>query len=359
MFGPLVLKSQDPLISFVDSKIISTKIFIVSKTRCPACTQAKQLLNLLSDRTAVTPSVFEIGKYGPQRAKQIVKHLSAQTGINTVPQIWINGMFVGGNDDIQKLHREGRLVSLIVRMDTRRSKIPDLGPDTRMTLRPLQRSLSAPDMQDCLSWNKLNEPQVPVVRPLPVQTSLMFPMQNVTNVDLLNKRSDFRRQRSRSTLSMGESFFPNHQSANRTGSLVSPVPMTYMPVDTKYDMLMPIWKAKSQYTAVPVAERRRASFSNFSGYASVVHATERGQASFLNFSGYDVPRSSSMTRQITVPSSQVLEIPKNNWLSSTGEIILHAPPMILPRGSRVIRERHSEGKQQWVPNEVTLVSSWV
>jgi len=106
----------DPrIVSFVESQIQSTKILVVSKTSCSACTRAKQLLRGLAYRTGINPSVFEVDKYALQCTKGIMKYISAQTGINTVPQIYINGRFVGGNDAIQRLHLEGRLVPLILK----------------------------------------------------------------------------------------------------------------------------------------------------------------------------------------------------------------------------------------------------
>jgi len=114
----------DPnILSFVESKIRSATIFVVSKTSCKACMKTKKLLNGLVTKTGSIPSVFEVDVLGGRNArKMFIKWLSAKTGIKTVPQIWINGRFVGGNDDIQQQHREGRLVPLI-RMKTRKSSI--------------------------------------------------------------------------------------------------------------------------------------------------------------------------------------------------------------------------------------------
>jgi len=106
----------DPrILSAVKSQIDSTPILVVSKSGCNACKKAKQLLNQLAVTSGVAPSVFEIDSYGLLCMKAIMKHLSAKTGVKTVPQIWINGSFVGGNDDIQQLHREGQLLSLMRR----------------------------------------------------------------------------------------------------------------------------------------------------------------------------------------------------------------------------------------------------
>lgn len=105
----------DPVIvSYVESQIHSAKILILSKTTCVACTSAKQLLRGHISKTGIIPTVFEIDANGPQCTKGVINYISARTGINTVPQIWIHGKFVGGNDAVQRLHREGRLVTLIL-----------------------------------------------------------------------------------------------------------------------------------------------------------------------------------------------------------------------------------------------------
>merc|ERR1719513_464120 len=98
----------------------TAKIFVVSKSSCKACKKAKKLLNQLVITTGTFPSVFEVDSLDRKSKKALIKYLFGKTGIKTVPQIWINGSFVGGNDDIQQLHREGRLVSLI-RTRTNRS----------------------------------------------------------------------------------------------------------------------------------------------------------------------------------------------------------------------------------------------
>jgi len=106
----------DPrILSAVKSQIDSTPIVVVSKSGCNACKKAKKLLNQLAVTSGVAPSVFELDSYGLLLMRAIMQHLSAKTGFKTVPQIWINGRFVGGNDAIQQLHREGQLLSLMRR----------------------------------------------------------------------------------------------------------------------------------------------------------------------------------------------------------------------------------------------------
>jgi len=43
---------------------------------------------------------------------QIQKELKELTKQSTVPNIWINGVFIGGKDDLFALHAKGELVKL-------------------------------------------------------------------------------------------------------------------------------------------------------------------------------------------------------------------------------------------------------
>lgn len=118
----------DPMIvSYVDSCIHSAQILVVSKTNCASCTSVKQLLRGLTSRTGIIPTVFEVDKYGRQCTKGIMNYISARTGINTVPQVYINGRFVGGNDAVQSLDRQGRLVTMILQPMKSRPSITSTG----------------------------------------------------------------------------------------------------------------------------------------------------------------------------------------------------------------------------------------
>jgi len=103
----------DTLKSQIEYLIKSKSIFVLSKVKCSACVKAKALLNKLSFKTGVKPSILDLDNYPKHFFKAIICWLSAWTGIKTVPQIFIKGKFVGGNDDVQKLHTNGRLLPLI------------------------------------------------------------------------------------------------------------------------------------------------------------------------------------------------------------------------------------------------------
>ena len=63
---------------------------------CPYCIRAKQLL----DREGI--AYEEICIDGDREA---LKSLKAQTGSGTVPQIFVEGVFIGGCDDLHALKR--------------------------------------------------------------------------------------------------------------------------------------------------------------------------------------------------------------------------------------------------------------
>jgi len=105
--------STDPsIISEVKSRIGTSKIFIISKINCRACHEAKALLYRLVSKTGIRPSVLEVDNFSRQNRLLIVNYLLRKTGVNTFPQIWIRGKFIGGNDDVQRLHQEGKLIAL-------------------------------------------------------------------------------------------------------------------------------------------------------------------------------------------------------------------------------------------------------
>jgi glutaredoxin 3 len=71
---------------------------------CPYCVRAKGLLK----RKGVAFEEYDVTDNSAKRAWLVEK-----TGQRTVPQIFINGVSVGGSDDIHKLDREGKLDSLL------------------------------------------------------------------------------------------------------------------------------------------------------------------------------------------------------------------------------------------------------
>lgn len=81
------------------------KVEIYTKAFCCYCVRAKKLLR---DKD-VDFEEYDITLGGPKRTEM----LSRSEGRTTVPQIFIDGLHVGGSDDLHALDREGRLDPLL------------------------------------------------------------------------------------------------------------------------------------------------------------------------------------------------------------------------------------------------------
>jgi glutaredoxin len=78
-----------------------------SKTSCPYCVKAKQLLS----RHPIKLQVYELDTL-PNR-QTIIDELSKQTGINTVPNIFVFGTNIGGYTELKNLSDTGKLQIMI------------------------------------------------------------------------------------------------------------------------------------------------------------------------------------------------------------------------------------------------------
>lgn len=83
------------------------KVEIYTKMACPYCSRAKALLA----SKGVTYEEYDITMGGPKRAEM----LERANGGSTVPQIFIDGLHVGGSDDIHALDRAGKLDPLLAK----------------------------------------------------------------------------------------------------------------------------------------------------------------------------------------------------------------------------------------------------
>ncbi|MCQ0970901.1 glutaredoxin 3 [Paracoccus sp. TK19116] len=77
------------------------EIEIYATRTCPFCVAARALL----DRKSASYSVIDVGA-DPERRAEMMQRAG---GRRTVPQIFIDGHHVGGNDDLQALDRAGKL----------------------------------------------------------------------------------------------------------------------------------------------------------------------------------------------------------------------------------------------------------
>eukprot|EP00545_Synedropsis_sp_CCMP1620_P015081 CAMPEP_0119003080 /NCGR_PEP_ID=MMETSP1176-20130426/345_1 /TAXON_ID=265551 /ORGANISM="Synedropsis recta cf, Strain CCMP1620" /LENGTH=137 /DNA_ID=CAMNT_0006954643 /DNA_START=67 /DNA_END=480 /DNA_ORIENTATION=+ len=94
-------------LDFVKSEIASDDVVIFSKTFCPFCTKTKGLLEDLK----ITAKVIELNEVDDGAAIQdALKELSGQ---RTVPNVFVKGQHVGGNDDTQAAAASGKLQEML------------------------------------------------------------------------------------------------------------------------------------------------------------------------------------------------------------------------------------------------------
>ena len=81
------------------------KVMMYSTAVCPYCIRAEQLLH--------SKGIVEIEKIRVDLQPQIRIAMMEKTGRRTVPQIYINGVHVGGYDDLAALNHDGKLDELL------------------------------------------------------------------------------------------------------------------------------------------------------------------------------------------------------------------------------------------------------
>lgn len=81
------------------------KVEIYTKAFCPYCARAMKLLSSKN----VEVEEFDISMGGPKRTEM----LGRANGRTTVPQVFIDGVHIGGSDDLAALEQAGKLDALL------------------------------------------------------------------------------------------------------------------------------------------------------------------------------------------------------------------------------------------------------
>ena len=100
-------RPEESIESFFNDLIKNHKIVIFSKTTCPFCAKVKDLFNSLHESYA-SLDLDEI-----DRGTEIRDFLFEKTGQKTVPNVYVNGIHLGGCDNTYAAHSEGRLAKIL------------------------------------------------------------------------------------------------------------------------------------------------------------------------------------------------------------------------------------------------------
>ncbi|KAF4691889.1 glutaredoxin 2 [Perkinsus olseni] len=104
-------KSGNYVKTHIEDTVENNRWAVFSKTTCPFCSQAKQLLKDLNQEV----SVVEIDRVpGGQTDTQLYQQeLNAMTGARTVPRIFFEGTSIGGMSQLMQLYQSGKLSDMI------------------------------------------------------------------------------------------------------------------------------------------------------------------------------------------------------------------------------------------------------
>ena len=82
---------------------MNKEVVIYTWRTCPFCIRVKRLL----EEKDVPYTEVEIS-----RQKEMLSELKSKTGSGTVPQIFVDGTFIGGCDDVYALDRSGEFENI-------------------------------------------------------------------------------------------------------------------------------------------------------------------------------------------------------------------------------------------------------
>mmetsp|Transcript_41584 Transcript_41584/g.88605 ORF Transcript_41584/g.88605 Transcript_41584/m.88605 type:complete len:138 (-) Transcript_41584:86-499(-) len=92
---------------FAKSEIASNDVVVFSKSYCPFCTSTKQLFSSMS----INAKVIELDQM--DNGPDVQGALLDLSGQRTVPNVFIKGEHLGGNDDTQAAARSGKLEKML------------------------------------------------------------------------------------------------------------------------------------------------------------------------------------------------------------------------------------------------------
>ncbi|KAH8676271.1 thioredoxin-like protein [Xylariales sp. PMI_506] len=109
---------EDTVIQIILKDILKkSPVIIFSKTYCPFSKRAKALL---LEKYSIDPAPYVVELDVHDMGKELQDELELMTGRKTVPNIMINGMSLGGSDDIALMDSRGTLVDKVKSMGGKR-----------------------------------------------------------------------------------------------------------------------------------------------------------------------------------------------------------------------------------------------
>ncbi len=96
---------------FVDKIVAKNAVAVFSKTYCPYCVKAK---NVLSKYDIKNIQIVELDELDDSSQVDVIQdYLHKITGARTVPRVFIGGKCIGGGDDTASLDQDKKLGELL------------------------------------------------------------------------------------------------------------------------------------------------------------------------------------------------------------------------------------------------------
>ncbi|KAK5987356.1 Monothiol glutaredoxin-7 [Cladobotryum mycophilum] len=106
----------------LNSILKKSPVIIFSKTYCP---HSKRVKGVLLEKYAITPDPYIVELDEHPLGPHLQDYLLAKTGRRTVPNIMVNGISIGGADDVVKLDNDDKLVAKIRDLGQRRVEVSE------------------------------------------------------------------------------------------------------------------------------------------------------------------------------------------------------------------------------------------
>lgn len=91
----------------IKQTIAASKVVVYSKSYCPFCAKTKDLFSEMD----VPITAIELDQM--DGGSDLQQALTAFSGQRTVPNVFVNGVHLGGNDDTQAAARSGKLEEML------------------------------------------------------------------------------------------------------------------------------------------------------------------------------------------------------------------------------------------------------
>ena len=113
---PQLLSNGDDPKESVEMYIHNSEVMIFAKSYCPYCKRTRRLFDQIMRENAnldVIVNIVDLDSMEGQDGPLIQKALFELTGQRTVPNVFVGGKHVGGNDDMHALHHSGKLLAAL------------------------------------------------------------------------------------------------------------------------------------------------------------------------------------------------------------------------------------------------------